>query len=477
MRDVRKTKEDNDEGSAEGFIRAFRAFAVVVATIVLGYFLYSSTINADSRFPFKLGLDLAGGSHLVYEADTTGLSEAEIPQLMNTLREVIERRINAFGVAEPIVQVERSSRVVEEAARKERLIVELPGVTDVDQAVQEIGRTPLLEFKLVNKEAAAAQASIEKALEDARADGKDVDPENFKLSQDPYITTGLTGRYLQSAEVLLPQPGGRTNIAVGITFNEEGAQLFEQITKENVGNQLAIFLDGTVMSAPVINTAISGGKAEISGSFTKEEAQELSRSLNFGALPVPIILASTQTIGSSLGESALHAGVVAGVVGFVILGLFMILWYRLPGIIAVLALITYVAIMLALFKLIPVVLTAAGIAGFILSVGLAVDANILIAERIKEELRDGKNLNDAIKEGFDRAWLAIRDSNIAHIIVGLILFWFGTALIKGFALVFGIGVVVSMFSAITISRTLLIVLPVNIQTKLGRFLMNVGSNN
>jgi protein-export membrane protein SecD len=229
-----------------------------------------------------------------------------------------------------------------------------------------------------------------------------------------------------------------------------------------------------VVSAPRINEAIGGGKAIISGNFTPEEARNLVRNLNFGALPVPIVLDTTQTIGSSLGEEALHAGVRAGVIGFALLSLFMILWYRLPGVISVLALTMYVVMMLALFKLIPVVLTSAGIAGLILSIGLAVDANILIAERMKEELIAGKSTSEAIKEGFDRAWLAIRDSNIAHIIAGVILFWFGTSLIKGFALVFGMGVVISMISAISISRTLLIVLPIKMQSRVGKFFMSSG---
>ena len=198
------------------------------------------------------------------------------------------------------------------------------------------------------------------------------------------------------------------------------------------------------------------------------------RNLNFGALPVPITLANTQTIGATLGDEALNAGVTAGIVGFLLLSLFMILWYRLPGFVSVVALTLYVIIMLALFKLIPVVLTAAGIAGFILSIGLAVDANVLIAERIKEELARGKLTDEAMRDGFSRAWLAIRDSNIAHIIASVILFWFGTALIKGFALVFALGVVVSMFSAITISRTLLLALGVNAEKPLGRFLLRSG---
>ena len=466
----------NDE--AEGFIRGFRAVVVLVCAGLLGYFVYVSTIHTDSKYPFKLGLDLAGGSHLVYDADVSSLKPEEVPDLMNVLREVIERRINVFGVSEPIVQVEKSSFVSE--TKKERLIVELPGVANVDDAVKEIGKTPLLEFKLVDQNiineqqaAAVARTEFENVVDPGKAEVK-VDGAEEK---DPYIATGLSGRYLQRAELIFGQGNGAglsNQPTVSITFNEEGAKLFGKITSENVGEQLAIFLDGTLMSSPQINEGITGGKAIISGNFTPEEARELVRNLNFGALPVPIVLESTQTIGSSLGDTALKAGVHAGVVGFVILAVFMILWYRLPGIISVLALILYITMMLALFKLIPVVLTAAGIAGFILSVGLAVDANVLIAERMKEELLAGKHIDDAIKEGFGRAWLAIRDSNIAHIIVGIILFWFGTALIKGFALVFVIGVFVSMFSAITISRTLLIALPITAETKFGKFLMGSG---
>lgn len=453
---------EKEKQSTDGFIRVFRATAVIACAIALGYFIYNSTVHTDSKYPFKLGLDLAGGSHLVYEADVSSLKPSEVPDLMNVLREVIERRINVFGVSEPNVQVEHSSVVAE--TKKERLIVELPGIADVNEAVKEIGKTPLLEFKLVDK----------KAMEDAKAAGPDADPSTLK---NPYLDTGLTGRYLTRAELVFGQGngGGLSNEPiVSITFNDEGAKLFEKLTKENVGSQLAIFLDGNMMSSPVINEAIGGGKAIISGSFTPDEARELVRNLNFGALPVAISLVSTQTIGSSLGDSALHAGVFAGVIGFVILSVFLILWYRLPGVVAVVALVVYVVIMLALFKLIPVVLTAAGIAGFILSVGLAVDANILIAERMKEELRAGKHMDDAITEGFSRAWLAIRDSNIAHIIVGVILYWFGTALIKGFALVFGVGVLVSMFSAITVSRTLLLALPIRAEGKISKFLMSSG---
>jgi protein-export membrane protein SecD len=243
-----------------------------------------------------------------------------------------------------------------------------------------------------------------------------------------------------------------------------------------VGHELAIFLDGKLLSAPVIQQKIDNGQAVISGSFTAQQAKDLASNLNLGALPVPITLESTQTIGATLGASATRAGVAAGVAGFCALCIFLLLWYRLPGLVAVASLVIYTIIMLALFKLIPVVLTAAGIAGFILSVGLAVDANILIAERMKEELAGGKAPQDAIREGFSRAWLAIRDSNVAHLIASVILFWLGTSIIKGFALVFGLGVVISMLSAITISRTFLLALGVRAQKPLGKFLMRSGLN-
>lgn len=456
-------------------IRVFRAIVVLVLGAALGYFVYTTTVNEESRFPFKFGLDLAGGSHLVYEADVSGVDPAEVDDAMAVLRDVIERRTNTFGVSEPLVQVEKGSVVAGDGAQ--RLVVELPGITDINEAVRQIGQTPLLEFKLVNEDALAAEqflreqenASGTVGIGNVRVNGQEVG--------EPYTATALTGRYLARATLQFgsTQQGQMANEPiVQLEFNDEGAKLFEEITTAHTGRALAIFLDGKVVSAPRINEPISGGTAVITGQFTPEEAKELVRNLNFGALPVPIELQTTQTIGASLGAEALKAGVVSGAIGFAALSLFMILWYRLPGVIAVVALVLYVLMMLAIFKLIPVVLTAAGIAGFILSVGLAVDANILIAERIKEELALGKSVEDAVEEGFARAWLAIRDSNISHIIAGVILYWFGTALIKGFALVLAVGVFVSMFSAITISRTLLAAIPLDASKPLGRFLLRSG---
>ncbi len=467
------TEQPTENTQRTRFFLITKALVVVIFGIALSYFVYANTVNPEARFPFKLGLDLAGGSHLVYRADVSAVAEGEVDGAMASLRDVIERRINVFGVSEPIVQVERGSVV---AGGEQRLIVELPGVTDINAAVDAIGKTPLLEFKLVDPNAVSADVlSGISALVASSSSG--AVPIDVTATSDRYIDTGLTGRYLERATLQFGQTAGSglsNEPIIVITFNEEGAQLFEQITTDHIGEQLAIFLDGVSLSEPVIREPIAGGTATISGNFTPEEARELVRNLNFGALPVPIELASSQTIGASLGDEALRAGVYAGVVGFILLSIFMILWYRLPGFVAVLALSLYVVMMLAILKLVPIVITAAGIAGFILSVGLAVDANILIAERLKEELAAGKKTDEAIREGFARAWLAIRDSNITHIIASVILFWFGTALIKGFALVFAIGVAVSMFSAITVSRTLLLAIGLDAEKPLGRFLLHSG---
>lgn len=434
------------------FAIRYTAVLVLIVAALVGVFVWK-TNAPDSYFAFKLGLDLSGGTHLVYNADTTKVPEAEVAESMSALQAVIERRVNAFGVGEPVVQTEQAGAL---GNGTYRLIVELPGVTDVNEAIAMIGQTPLLEFKLVKQ-----------GESQTLSDGA-INPAAFE-------DTGLTGTYLSSAALQFGNGTSATTMpTVLINFNAEGARLFADITAKNIGRELAIFLDGNVLSAPVIQDSITGGSAVVSGNFTAQSAKDLATNLNLGALPVPITLASTQTIGATLGDEATRAGIVAGVLGFVALSLFMIVWYRLPGLVAVVSLFIYCLLMLALFKLIPVVLTAAGIAGFILSVGLAVDANVLIAERIKEELADGKKTNEAIREGFARAWLAIRDSNIAHIIAAVILFWFGTALIKGFALVFGLGVIISMLSAISISRTFLLALGVSAEKGMGRFLMLCG---
>ncbi|KND50243.1 MAG: preprotein translocase subunit SecD [Parcubacteria bacterium C7867-007] len=417
---------------------SFRAgrilFSIVILILsgLLAWFVLS-TNGEGNRFKVKLGLDLAGGTELVYRADTSGVS-GDTQGALNSLREVIDRRVNLFGVAEPLVQLERSSAVA--GAQEDRLLVELPGVTDVKAAVDALGRTPVLEFKL-----------------------KSPVPLEVNGTTTQYIPTGLTGRYLKSSELQFSGAAtggtGNNQPVVVLNFNEEGGKLFEKITGENVGIMLAIFLDGEVISEPVINEAIPGGTATISGSFTPVEGRDLVRNLNFGALPVPITLISSDSVGPSLGAEAFHAGLIASVVGFVLVSIFMILWYRLPGLIATIALVIYVLITIALVKFIPITLTASGIAGFILSIGLAVDANVLIFERMKEELRAGKGAQEAAKIGFTRAWPAIRDGHLTMIISAIILFWVGTSLVKGFALVFGFGVITSLFSAVFVSRIFL----------------------
>ena len=444
---------------------AIRYWSVIILIVAaaIGFFVYTTTHSTSSgqagqgRFDFKLGLDLSGGTHLVYNTDTSKVGKADLQDALTALRQVIERRVNAFGVGEPVVQVEQGGAL---GTGQYRLVVELPGITDVNEAVKRIGETPVLEFKLVKKE-------FENNMQDAQG------VPNPAAFED----TGLTGTYLTRASLQFDSATGVSAPVVRVDFNSEGKKLFGDITSANVGRLLAIFLDGNIISAPVIKDKITDGTAIISGNFTAEQAKETVRNLNLGALPLPIALQSTQTIGATLGSDALRAGLLAGIVGFLLLAAFMIFWYRLPGLVAVVSLFIYCVLMLAIFKLIPVVLTSAGIAGFILSVGLAVDANVLIAERLKEELAAGKTAQIAIREGFARAWLAIRDSNTAHLIAAVILFWFATSLIKGFALVFGLGVLVSMLSAITISRTFMLALGLNEQSKLGRFFMLSGLKN
>lgn len=465
-----KISSEGASPKTESFLRIFRALVVLGVLGWLAFFVHGNTVNENTDKPFKLGLDLAGGSHLVYEADVAGVNPVEVPDLMNTLKNVIEKRINVFGVSEPAIFVETSSIVSGE--QHQRLVVELPGVTDVSKAVEEIGRTPLLEFKLVDLEALATKEAIDSKIKEIEASGEGkVKVDNIKASSsdsslfgktEPYIDTGLTGRYLESARLEFTgnQSGQVANEpVVSLKFTKEGGDLFAKITRENVGQQLAIFLDGEMISSPRINEAITGGTAIISGGFNPQEARDLAQNLNFGALPVPIELINTQTIGATLGQEVLEKGVKAGVVGLGIIIVFMLLWYRLPGFVASVALLSYVVIMLALFQLIPVTLTAAGLAGFIISIGMAVDANILVFERMKEELQAGKASRESAREGFRRAWGAIRDSNITSILAAIILFWFGSSLVKGFALVFGIGVLVSMISALIITRTLLMSLP------------------
>ena len=423
-----------------------RIFAVLILIIgiVLGLFL-----RQTHKFPFRLGLDLSGGSSLLYSAGVSQLPAGQVDSSMDALRDVIERRVNLFGVGEPTVQVQTSSL---SGTKQYRLSVELPNITDTKKAIEMIGQTPFLEFRTQSD--APSKMTV----------GKD-GVANIAV-QDGFVPTQLTGKYLKRAALEFGNTGDAT---VQLQFNDEGSALFEKITSENVGKVVAIYLDGQAISAPVVREKITGGTAVISGKFTPAEARTLVGRLNSGALPVPISLVSTQTVGATLGIDAVHSGIKAAVIGFILVALFLMLWYRLPGTLAL-----YVIITLALYRLIPVTLSAAGIAGFIISIGVAVDANILIFERFREERALGHNTSDALQAGFDRAWTSIRDANISSLIIAVILFSFGTSLIKGFALTLGLGVVISMVSAIAITRLFLLALPTMQQSRVGRFLFSSG---
>ncbi|OIO20554.1 MAG: protein-export membrane protein SecD [Candidatus Magasanikbacteria bacterium CG1_02_32_51] len=599
---------------------------------------------------FRLGLDLQGGAHLVYEADVSNIPAGEEASAVEGVRDVIEKRINGIGVSEAQVQTAQ-------VGKDRRIIVELPGVSDVEQAISMIGATPILEFKEINdappreltaeeqkqidtfnvdakvkatdllkkikdginfedvakessedetsknnggylnyvntkypyaelfiwaqtvkegdisktlvtstegfnilkrgterdgekevqashilicylgsqncnneqytKEEALAKAQeiynqanadnfeqlakdnstdpsvaqnngdlgwfgtgqmipeFEKATFDAQkgqiigpvetAFGYHViykkDERNTKEyeiwrilvktekatdilpPQDPWKNTDLSGKNLKHSEVVSDQQTGA--IQVALNFDDDGKDLFADITKRNVGKQVAIFLDNDIISAPNVQTAITDGRAVITGSFNLQDAKLLSQRLNAGALPVPVNLISQQTVGATLGAKSVQASLFAGIVGVLLVMIFMLIYYRLPGLLSVIALALYITLTLALFKLIGVTLSLAGIAGFIISIGMAIDANVLIFERLKEELISGKSLKAGVEEGFKRAWSSIRDSNISTLITCILLIWFGTSFVQGFAVTLGIGVLLSMFSAITVTRVLL----------------------
>ncbi len=411
---------------------------IILLAILAGVFVHPVGGFYPDFFkkPFRLGLDLLGGTHLVYQADLSGVEESEKDSYMNGLKDVVERRVNYFGVSEPSITVNHSGE-------NWRLNVELAGVKDINQAIKLIGQTPFLEFKEQRSE-----EEVKKILDSF--EGKEPD-----LSQiDPYfVSSGLSGRYIEKASLAFDPQTSRPEVL--LEFDSEGKELFAQITKKNVGKQLAIYLDGLPISAPVVQQEILDGSAQITGKFSIDEAKTLVERLNSGALPVPIELISQQSVGATLGQVSLEKSLTAGIIGFILVVIFMIVWYRMAGIMAVIALIIYTIISLSIFKLIPVTLTLAGITGFILSIGMAVDANVLIFERVKEELRSGKSFGLSLREGFTRAWTSIRDSNVSSLITAFVLYIFGSSLVRGFALTLIIGILVSMFSAITLTRTFL----------------------
>ncbi len=541
---------------SNGYYKIASIFLILIG-LALGTFVYPApynglvdTINGKTGWelshapdvPFRLGLDLQGGTQLLYQADLSGVPQGEAADRMSGLRDLIEQRVNHFGVAEPLVQVQG-----------DRLIVELAGVVDPLEAMEMIGETPFLEFKEMTGETditpemeAEAEALNETAREKAEAvlaeirqgaDFAEMAKEHsddlfnaekggelgrfgrgtmvqsfedavFALEEgeisgivetefgyhiiyktgaeneegeieashilmaktDPlslvseWRTTELSGEHLRTARYTFDQTTG--GIIIELQFTSEGAQVFEQVTERNVGKPLAIFLDGKSiidttgdgviteddLYAPMIREKISGGRAVITGELDRDAARDIVNRLRSGALPVPIELVSYQNVGPVLGMDSLTSSLDAGIIGFLAITIFIIAIYRFPGFLATISLAFYIMMVLAIFKIMPVTLTLSGIAGFILSVGMAIDANILIFSRMREEMRSGLGLKESIDNGFERAWPSIRDGNLTTLIVAFILFFIGTSFVQGFALTLIIGILVSLVSAMLITK-------------------------
>ena len=548
--------------------RVFAVFILTIFCLLVVFPVYANKgidwVNKKGNlglpnFPasgFSLGLDLQGGAHLIYQADTALIPDSDKASAVEGVRDVIERRVRGgLGVAEPLVQTTK-------VGNDYRVIVELPGVTDVNQAIKMIGETPILEFKEESNEPlrpltadekkqmddfnALAQKKAKEALTDinggmsfadavakysedekSRANGGDlggyiddqVFPDFYKWAElhkdgevskeliksfdglniikrlsiqevkeqtpqnsagqtstspklyniarifiktkqpidivppaEQWKSAGLSGKQLKRSEVSQDSRTGQVQVA--LQFDDEGTRLFADLTKRNVNKLVAIFLDGTPISIPRVNEPILNGSAVINGSFSLQEAKLLSQRLNSGALPVPVELISQQKVDATLGADSLQKSFMAGIYGLIVVLLYMVLYYRLPGFIAAIALCIYTLLNLVLFKIMGVTMTLSGIAGFILSIGMAVDANVLVFERLKEELRSGRSLKYSMEEAFIRAWPSIRDSNITTLISCVFMVWMG-GFVKGFAVVLAIGVLVSMFSAIILTRTML----------------------
>ena len=525
---------------------------VVVLAVVAGFIAYPQAASKVPRLfdllnkpKINLGLDLQGGIHLEYKADTSQVDSSQVADAMQAVQDVIERRVNAFGVAEPVVYTTKSGG-------EQRLVVELAGVKDINEAKKMISETPFLEFKeesqttpeqipqdVLDKANAEAKNKAEGILKKALAgedfatlakdnsqdpgskdnggvydfqkkgsfvpeyeaaifdpnlkDGEvypklvesqfgwhiikkveikgEGDSQEFKSAHilimktsqpQPQMTwaeTGLTGKNLKNASVQFKSQG-LSEPEVSLKFDDEGTKLFAEITKKNIGKRVAIYLDGEIITAPTVQSEILNGEAVVTGSYTVEEAKTLVKRLNEGALPVPISLVGQQSVEATLGQVSLEKSLKAGMIGLILVIIFMLVYYRFLGLIASFSLLIYSALMISIFKLSgftpwQITLTLPGIAGFVLSIGMAVDANILIFERTKEEVRKGRNILSAIEEGFKRAWTSILDGNMSSIITALILVEMGTGFVKGFAVTLIIGVLASMFTAVVITRTIL----------------------
>ena len=412
----------------------------------------------NRNFETRLGLDLVGGVQALLEADLPE-GEQPTPANMSTAKTIVENRVNGLGVTEAVVQ----------QAGDNRIVVEGPGVQDPEQAIATIKETGLLEFVHMGSnplpEGTVVQTDFGQTGETLPQPISTGEPAPVTSTpSDQSLHTVMTGETLKTVNVQRNQAG---QYVIEFTLTPEGTKTFGDYTSQNIGQFLGIVLDKQVISAPRVNDAITEGQGVITGGFTAESANSLAIQLRYGSLPIPLKVVTSQTVGPTLGQDSLRKSLIAGVIGLGVIILFMSLYYRLPGVIADLALIVYALITLALFKLIPVTLTLPGIAGFVLSMGVAVDANILIFERLKEELRAGRTLRQAIDLGWERAWPSIRDSNLSTLITCAILFWFGStygaSIVKGFSLTLAIGVFVSMFTAIIVTRNFLHIILDNIE--------------
>lgn len=377
-------------------------FLIISLAIIGGFIMYINPL-ANS---IKQGLDLQGGTHVVLQAVETPEAKIDDDALNRTVK-IIERRVNELGLTEPVIQRQG----------KDRIIVELPGIKDPDQAINMLGRTAMLEFKDING------------------------------------TTVLTGKDLRDARAQMTGSGSQA--VVGLEFTDEGGAKFADLTARNIGRPISILLDGEVLTSPVVQEAITGGKAQISGSRNMEEAEHLAILLRSGSLPVKIEVMENRTVGPTLGQDSKEKSVVAFSIAIIGIFAFMLLFYRIPGVVADIALLLYVMLLLLIMRYLDATLTLPGIAGIILSIAMAIDANVLIFEHFKEEVAAGKPLRSAMDKGFSRAFVTIFDSNITTLIAAVILFYLGTGPIRGFAVTLGLGVVLSMFTAITVTKFLM----------------------
>jgi preprotein translocase subunit SecD len=435
--------------------------------LVLIIVLVIAAIAAIATISVPLGLDLRGGSQLTIQVKTTPEIKQITERELEAVKRVIEGRINGLGVSEPIIQT----------VGTDKILVQLPGVNDPQQAERVLGGTAQLEFRqqkpkteaqlfalhATQIQLKAKQEQLRKAQDTAAlAKTQEEIQKNNQAINELFESTNppLTGKYLKDA---YGEPEQANNWSVAISFNEKGGELFAQITKNlaGTGRSIGIFLDNALISSPTVGpqfatTGITGGQAVIQGRFTPQEANDLAVQLRGGALPVPVEIGEIRTVGATLGKDSIQSSIYAGIGGLALVLVFMVVYYRLPGVVADIALIIYALLTYATFALLGVTLTLPGIAGFILSIGMAVDANVLIFERTREELRSGKTLYRSVEAGFYRAWSSILDSHVTTLISCLALFWLGTGLVKGFALTLALGLGVNLFTAITCSRTLLL---------------------